>query len=64
MSSTRKARGPIKEDGIDGHEERNLWLQIKGDVERCSQIQKRQKAIGPQIKDLEEEYAKTREYPH
>jgi hypothetical protein len=60
MSSTRKARGPVKEDASDGHEERNIWLQIRSDIERCAEVQRSQRIIGPKIKELEDEYAKTR----
>ena len=58
MSSRNRPRNGTLKDESDAHEETNMWNQIKRDIEKLSQIQKRQREVIAKILEMEEQMAK------
>ena len=54
----RPRNGAIKEDATDAHEEMAMWEQIRRDIEKLSEIQKRQKENSTKIIEMEEKMGK------
>ncbi|KAL9600179.1 MAG: hypothetical protein Q9219_003322 [cf. Caloplaca sp. 3 TL-2023] len=49
----RPRAGPLKDDGVDAHEERNMWNQIVNDLKRLKNIQSRATEVSKAIVESE-----------
>ena len=58
MSSRNRPRNGGLKDDSDAHEETTMWNQIKKDIEKLGQLQKRQREVNAKILEMEDQMAK------
>ena len=58
MSSRNRPRNGALKDDSDAHEETTMWNQIKKDVEKLGQLQKRQREVIARILEMEDQMAR------